>query len=84
MFKGQVNLDNRMPAVTGGAQPREKVRIIHRACAGDETTSVPYKHLRAHETEAEPVCRLLLEKKKKNKSKSNKNNTKAETSNTNN
>ncbi len=25
---------------------------------------VPYTHLRAHETEADPVCRLLLEKKK--------------------
>ncbi|VTU47695.1 peptidase [Lacticaseibacillus rhamnosus] len=28
---------------------------------------VSYTHLRAHETEADLVCRLLLEKKKKNK-----------------
>ena len=27
------------------------------------TTSVSYTHLRAHETEADLVCRLLLEKK---------------------
>ena len=27
-------------------------------------SSVPYTHLRAHETEADLVCRLLLEKKK--------------------
>ena len=29
--------------------------------------SVSYKHLRAHETKAKIVCRLLLEKKKKKK-----------------
>ncbi|VTU47351.1 putative aldose 1-epimerase [Lactobacillus rhamnosus GG] [Lacticaseibacillus rhamnosus] len=37
---------------------------------GAELTSikaVSYTHLRAHETEADLVCRLLLEKKKKNK-----------------
>ena len=28
-------------------------------------SSVSYTHLRAHETEADLVCRLLLEKKKK-------------------
>ena len=28
------------------------------------TTAVSYTHLRAHETEADLVCRLLLEKKK--------------------
>ena len=31
--------------------------------------SVSYTHLRAHETEADLVCRLLLEKKKKKKKK---------------
>ncbi len=32
----------------------------------EETTrTVPYKHLRAHETVLDLVCRLLLEKKKK-------------------
>ena len=30
-------------------------------------TAVPYKHLRAHETSEDLVCRLLLEKKKINK-----------------
>src|SRR5660397_266268 len=33
------------------------------ACAGAATVS--YTHLRAHETKANLVCRLLLEKKKK-------------------
>ena len=32
---------------------------------GDYVLSVPYTHLRAHETNANLVCRLLLEKKKK-------------------
>src|SRR5660398_238572 len=31
----------------------------------DEATPVSYTHLRAHETKANLVCRLLLEKKKK-------------------
>src|SRR5450756_2980647 len=35
----------------------------------DETTSVSYTHLRAHETRHDLVCRLLLEKKKKKKNK---------------
>ena len=30
----------------------------------DNTRAVSYTHLRAHETEADLVCRLLLEKKK--------------------
>ena len=33
---------------------------------------VSYTHLRAHETEADLVCRLLLEKKKKKKKKKKK------------
>ena len=32
-----------------------------------DVRSVSYTHLRAHETKANLVCRLLLEKKKKNK-----------------
>src|SRR5660397_156288 len=36
-------------------------------------TSVSYTHLRAHETKANLVCRLLLEKKKKKKKKATKN-----------
>ena len=31
----------------------------------DNVTTVSYTHLRAHETKANLVCRLLLEKKKK-------------------
>ena len=33
--------------------------------------AVSYTHLRAHETKANLVCRLLLEKKKKNKKTKN-------------
>ena len=33
------------------------------------TCPVSYTHLRAHETKANLVCRLLLEKKKKTKKK---------------
>ena len=39
-------------------------RRIMPASAGRTTMSVSYTHLRAHETEADLVCRLLLEKKK--------------------
>src|SRR5660397_88771 len=35
-------------------------------------TPVSYTHLRAHETKANLVCRLLLEKKKKNKTRTKK------------
>ena len=35
-------------------------------------TAVSYTHLRAHETKANLVCRLLLEKKKKNKQRTKK------------
>ena len=35
----------------------------------DWMTAVSYTHLRAHETKANLVCRLLLEKKKNNKKK---------------
>ncbi|VTU58040.1 hypothetical protein AMBR_DPAELIID_02769 [Lacticaseibacillus rhamnosus] len=34
-----------------------------------DAEAVSYTHLRAHETEADLVCRLLLEKKKKKKKK---------------
>src|SRR5660398_226018 len=37
--------------------------------AGPTPASVSYTHLRAHETKANLVCRLLLEKKKKKKKK---------------
>ena len=38
-------------------------------CTRIDTPTVSYTHLRAHETEADLVCRLLLEKKKKKKKK---------------
>ena len=37
------------------------------AVEADAEEAVSYTHLRAHETKANLVCRLLLEKKKKNK-----------------
>ncbi len=44
-----------------------------RACHAVDTLARahpgPYTHLRAHETPEHPVCRLLLEKKKKKKTK---------------
>ncbi len=41
--------------------------FLHGVDDGDIDTyeDVSYKHLRAHETKANLVCRLLLEKKKK-------------------
>ena len=41
------------------------IRTFSTSVNGDERTiSVSYTHLRAHETKANLVCRLLLEKKK--------------------
>ena len=42
-------------------------KTMMRSLASDEIVSVSYTHLRAHETKANLVCRLLLEKKKKTK-----------------
>ena len=39
--------------------------IVTNGMPDDETISVSYTHLRAHETRGNLVCRLLLEKKKK-------------------
>ena len=46
--------------------PIHVARIIELVKSGfyDGIISVSYTHLRAHETEADLVCRLLLEKKK--------------------
>src|SRR5660397_264787 len=44
--------------------PALKIRYI-----ADDSGAVSYTHLRAHETKANLVCRLLLEKKKKNQKK---------------
>src|SRR5665809_161021 len=41
-------------------------------CRGEFLWPVSYTHLRAHETKANLVCRLLLEKKKKKKTKKKK------------
>src|SRR5660397_283699 len=47
------------------------LRYIWRALHGD-LGAVSYTHLRAHETKANLVCRLLLEKKKKKNKKNTK------------
>ena len=55
-----------------GASPEERERLIKKAAEDGETAgvsgsslfAVSYTHLRAHETCADLVCRLLLEKKK--------------------
>src|SRR5660397_260464 len=44
--------------------------------ARESLTPVSYTHLRAHETKANLVCRLLLEKKKNNNNKTNTHQTK--------
>src|SRR5665809_162667 len=41
--------------------------VLAPAPVKDVITTVSYTHLRAHETKANLVCRLLLEKKKKKK-----------------
>src|SRR5660398_301534 len=43
-----------------------------RRCSGRACNPVSYTHLRAHETKANLVCRLLLEKKKKKQGKNSK------------
>ncbi len=43
------------------------VPLAHGIYVGIDYWSVPYTHLRAHETVLDLVCRLLLEKKKKQK-----------------
>ena len=40
-------------------------RVLLSSIQGAAVTAVSYTHLRAHETKANLVCRLLLEKKKK-------------------
>ncbi|VTU49176.1 hypothetical protein AMBR_DPAELIID_02803 [Lacticaseibacillus rhamnosus] len=53
------------PASITRSPPRDNYRgrVVQRAI--DTWGPVSYTHLRAHETEADLVCRLLLEKKKK-------------------
>src|SRR5660397_273425 len=46
-------------------------RVLLASMPGYAATAVSYTHLRAHETKANLVCRLLLEKKKKTKQKNN-------------
>ncbi|VTU49728.1 putative glycosyltransferase [Lactobacillus rhamnosus GG] [Lacticaseibacillus rhamnosus] len=52
---------------------------LHDLVVQQDITPVSYTHLRAHETEADLVCRLLLEKKKKKKKKKKNQNTIAQT-----
>src|SRR5660397_205717 len=54
----------------GGKSLREHLEATNNAKAFD---MISYTHLRAHETKANLVCRLLLEKKKKKKHKNAKN-----------
>ena len=55
----------------GGGGPGSQMQRIYygsertKQMAVMGSTAVSYTHLRAHETVLEPVCRLLLEKKKK-------------------
>ena len=44
---------------------KEQIKEIPGFSPGDDIIAVSYTHLRAHETKANLVCRLLLEKKKK-------------------
>src|SRR5660398_240711 len=46
---------------------QSKNHPVQRAVPGGTYGPVSYTHLRAHETKANLVCRLLLEKKKNNK-----------------
>ena len=46
------------------AKPLVKVLGFNNPAVAAVATPVSYTHLRAHETEADLVCRLLLEKKK--------------------
>src|SRR5660398_190128 len=57
-------------------KPSRNTRISSAATRGSNVlpltiTSVSYTHLRAHETKANLVCRLLLEKKKHKKTDKN-------------
>ena len=58
----EVDLED--PYENMGAQLAKEVASKTNDVAGDGTTTVSYTHLRAHETKANLVCRLLLEKKK--------------------
>src|SRR5660397_278844 len=51
----------------------EVLRAAKTMQAGLEILAVSYTHLRAHETKANIVCRLLLEKKKQTTNKNKKN-----------
>ncbi len=56
MYKGQAEHERGTPAAVGG-----RLGSGHSAAHGAGSDS--YTHLRAHETKATLVCRLLLEKK---------------------
>src|SRR5660397_265845 len=61
---GGISSDGRAPPCKGGALPSELIppaecQVLSR-CG---SLPVSYTHLRAHETKANLVCRLLLEKK---------------------
>ena len=54
----RIRVSNSTYTINFGVKLRDKIHTF---------TAVSYTHLRAHETKANLVCRLLLEKKKKKK-----------------
>ena len=63
--KGMVDsaaVDAWVEAYSEDIGPRNGGRIVARSWVDEGFRAVSYTHLRAHETEADLVCRLLLEK----------------------
>ena len=56
-------------STTGIIEAPAKPKQFYIDIMTNTSKAVSYTHLRAHETKANLVCRLLLEKKKKNKNK---------------
>ena len=65
-----IDMENELIHIRPNSIRRLKTRNSERTLP---LVAVSYTHLRAHETKANLVCRLLLEKKKKNKKKKKKN-----------
>ena len=75
-------LPDQVALLRGLQQPNQKLAELMivapdaRELGTRQLTPATYTHLRAHETKAKHVCRLLLEKKKKKKKKKKTNRTK--------
>src|SRR5660397_283905 len=63
----EIHCQTESPGVAVATFVKELPRYLQKTL--DVTKPVSYTHLRAHETKANLVCRLLLEKKKKHKKK---------------